>query len=227
MNPPLDNYQSARLTAWLKEICAGNLSLHLDRDQTVTSGLTAIHDTANPGTRRQLETSYLELLKQFANQPAGPRTLPHYYVANLIRLASDLKLPAALPALRQIAARIPETNSPLTPETGNLAMLALLNLEDPQPTKFLLTIWQHNPIAYSAVVFCALLDNDLSAALELLPKMPNNNNLGDQIAFNLDYKTGELAESDREPFRQRLETFAAHCQPAIKNAIFLWLTETL
>lgn len=219
----LDDKSRDQIFTWLSDALHGRVHVPREyRDQPVAGAITAATPELADQARRDIEAAAIKLLGELRS---GRHS--HAYVPSLLRLVTDLDLrSSAIPILRELVVDIPDLKKRLGLESSSDVLFALLNLRDLHDTAYWLTIWAQNPRCFSPVTLAALFDLDPLAALEFLPKLPNQSALGDLVALNLDYAADNYQGPERKNFREAVAAVAAHSESHIRDSILTWLAES-
>lgn len=219
----LDGKSREQIVAWLRDALLEKTSVPREyHDQPVAGAISAAAPALGDQARTDLSAAAIQLLAEIRT---GRHK--HDYVASLLRLITDLDLRSgAIPILRELTVDIPALKDRLGWETCCDILFTQLNLRDLQNSNYWLRIWEYNKRCFSPVTLAALFDLDPKAALDFLPDLPNSSAFGDLTAMTLDHAADTYPGRERTLFREAIAAVASLCQPQIRQAINLWLSET-
>ena len=220
---PLDRKSREEIAGWLREALLGKAAVPREyHGQPLPGAISAAAPALEDQARRDLSAAAIQLLAGLRG--GKPK---HPYVADLLRLVTDLDLrSAAIPILRELAADIPALGKRLGWESSSDVLFALLNLRDLQDPDYWLARWSRNKRCFSPVTLAALFDLDPARALGFLPSLPDSADFGDLAALNLDHCADALEGPARARFREEVAAVATRCKPKVRRAIKTWLSET-
>lgn len=220
MTISIDLLRHQEISNWLRRALDGKETLpRLTIDEPNYLGILRLTLTLEATTRLSIWKSCIELLREFCKTGSGDKK----YLQELLFLASAHEDPEIVPLLLLFTEKfLHEPNIDIEIRQGVLA--ALLDASPPQSIEFWDNILQADKENYSGMVLSGFLEINPMHAIKLLPSMPNNENIGQISALNLELTLDKLRGSDRIEFIRNITSILKNLKPLFSAPIRLWLS---
>lgn len=216
----LEDLNRDQITEWLRRTLAGQVRVPgSDRDDSPATAILAGEPELAGHTRRDIAHGTLVLIGELNHDPAPAPE----FSEELLTFAVGLKLTEAVPVLLQIADQCAKKESKLAPPIHSAIAFAILNLRVRQEPDFWQRLWKADPMVFASPAFAALLDHDPFHAIEFLPGLPNDQQIADSAALNVEYQADLLPGARREQFRESVEQMLKHCERLLQTELRDWL----
>lgn len=215
----IDILKHQEIINWLRRALNGKETLpRLTTDEPNYLGILRLTLTLQATTRLSIWKSCIDLLREFCTTGLGDKK----YLQELLFFASAHKDPEIVPLLLLFTEKfLHDSNIDIEIRQGVLA--ALLDASPPQSIEFWDNILQTDKENYSGMVLSGFLEINPMHAIKLLPSMPNNENIGQISALNLDLALDKLRGSDRTEFIRKITSILKNLKPLFSAPIQLWL----
>ncbi|WP_338844806.1 hypothetical protein V8J88_14255 [Massilia sp. W12] len=215
---PLDDYDHAQISAWLRQALHGKAALpRVLPDEAAHLALMRLELTLQAHTRRSLQQACKDLLREFCHSAQGDSL----YLHELLGLVDQYKDHEQIHLLLGLVARFPDL--PCLPLPIKNAVLSVLSMHTtPQPLTFWRDVLQQDPY-FAARAISGALASDKMQALDLLPLMPDDAEEGGatKLKLNRAWKTMEFEQ--RERFVQAIQAILPSCRAKFATPIAAWL----
>lgn len=219
MTMSIDTLKHQEISNWLRRALDGQETLpRLTIDEPNHFGILRLTLTLEATTRLSIWKSCIDLLREFCETGLGNKK----YLQELLFLSSAHKDPEIVPLLLLFTEKFLR-DSNIDIEIRQAVLATLIDTSPPQPIEFWDNILQTDKENYSGMVLSGFLEINPMHAIKLLPSMPNNENIGQISALNLDLALDELRGSDRTDFIKNITSILKNVQPLFSAPIRLWL----
>jgi hypothetical protein len=209
------------LLAWLVEALHGRKAIpSLSPDEPFYVGILRLEADLDKPTRRDLARACEALVHEFV------RSCPDdiEFATSLLRLTVGLELESVAGALARMAETFPTL--PRVPGTvKQLVLAALVDLKVSQSVEFWRAILDQDHKAFAGTAIAGLLAYNMSVAIEVVPTLPDDQNIADAIATVLEQATDQLAPAQRCEVYAHIRRVLSACSPLMHGSIQEWLEE--
>jgi hypothetical protein len=209
------------LFAWLLGALQGNQPVpRLSPDEPSYVGILRLEADLDKPTRRDLARACAELVHGFARTGAGDVES----VRSLLRLTAELGLDSVAGPLACMAEKFPGLPE-VSGTIKGLVLATLVDLKEPQPVEFWRAILNQDRQAFAGTAIAGLLARNPSMAIDLVPTLPDDQNIADAIAIVLEQVTDQLAAAQRGEVYAHVRRVLSRCSPMMRGSIQEWLEE--
>ena len=206
---------------WLLSAVRGDIpELILAPDGTPREGLESfaqILERTHGSNLSSTAVSYLQRwVTEYANKPRKVNI--DNTILSLFEILAFDPTPATAKFLHQIMFKGHWFDA--LPKVLRLTFLNVLeNQRVPAPPALLKNLLNRNPNDNGVYVFCILATQDLSKALEVLPKLPDTNDIQLSISMSVDWLLEILPPGGRNNALQSIASNLVYCRVGIRNAL--------
>lgn len=216
----INDLNYTQIEVWLGAALRGQQPLpRVTPDEAPHLAIVRLEQMQEAPTRRAIETACNNLLRQFCWEGAGEKA----YVKQLLGLAAQLKTAESIPMLIALRHRFKELpNLELEVRLAVLAVLAVLTMGvPPQSYEFWYAVLQEDKTNYAARAISGALAWDKMQALQMLPELPDNAQLGSSTMLKLDMAWDSLPFEMRERFVAEIQAILPRCGAALVGQIVI------
>jgi hypothetical protein len=219
----LDGRTFDAVLAWLERALRGQEALpRVVPDEPPEEPILRHERTLATMTRQDLREACRVLVRRFVRQPADSDD----FVAALVRLARGLELVEVAPDLHALAgdeARF----AGLGAAQQKVVLTALLDLRAQLPPAFWQDLVERDPARFGVVAFSGLLRRGSDCALRMLPLLPDDERIADEVFVVLGQHAQMLNAVEREKLVASVRSTAPDARPYVRAALGEWADEQL
>lgn len=215
---PINELSHEDIRAWLKRAPHGQEPLpRLSPDESPYLGILRIERQAKPASRDSLRDGCLQLIREFCARGGGETP----YVEELVALASAFKIPEAVEMLATLALEFQELPG-IAAEVRLTVLAALVDTPPPRDMAFWGTILAQDPEQYAGLTLSGVLATNPEQAVAMLPRLPDNERLGQAAALKFEIAWDNLPLKYRFQFVQDIQLILPQCGPRFAAPVQAW-----
>ncbi len=217
----LDGATFAVVLAWVERALRGSVPLpRVVADESPEESILRQDRALAPTTREDLREACRQLVRQFVRKPEDD----DFYVAALLRLGKGFALGELASDLHQLAAAS-ETFARLPGGQQKTVLATLLDLRAPLPGAFWHHLAERDPARFGIVALSALLRRDALDALAIVPLLPDDEGLADEVYVVLGQHEQASNPKDQGNLIAVAGAVAAISKPRVQSALNEWIQE--
>jgi hypothetical protein len=217
----LDGRTFDAILLWLEQALRGHEALpRVVPGESPEDSILRHERTLMTITRTDLREACRLLVRRFIRQPVDNDE----FVAALFRLAKGFALAEIANDLHALASSA-ERFSILPAAQQKTLLSTLLDLRAPLPAPFWHELVARDPERFGVVSFSGLLRHAPAAALQILPLLPNDEGIADEVYVVLNQHAQLLNPSERDKMVTIVRAKASDSQPCVRAALMEWVDE--
>lgn len=204
---------------WLRSALMGNEALEkTSADEPNHLSILRAEQTLLPEIRRSIRLSSMHLLREFC----AIRNCDENYSRELLFLVGALKDYEATSVLENFALTFEEEPKVRT-SIRQLVLGVLVDSPMPLSIDFWKKMLREDSLNQAGMAFSGLLGIDIYKAIEMLPLMPDDDEVGQFSALNLDLARDSLEPEERSKFIGAVRAILPRCRMYFSAPIREWL----
>ena len=217
----LNDSSYEELHAWLLEALEGRQPVpRLSPDELPYAGILRLEAALDKQTRRDLAKACREIVYGFVRSGQGDIE----FVTSLLRLVVGLGLDSVAADLARMAEAFPTL--PEVPCAIRVLVLAtIVDLKAPQTVEFWQSVLAQDRRAFAGTAIAGLLARNRAMAIDMVPTLPDDQNIADAISIVFEQVTDQLAPAQRGEVYTHIRRVLPACSPLMRCSIQEWLEE--
>lgn len=213
----VDQFSPDQLREWLKQALAGQESLPgVSNDEFPQVSIARLARQLPAVTQEALKQAHLELLQEWAGGPSGAEE----YQEELIALTRSFRMPEALQLLASTAKN---SDVSLSSTVRQTVLAVLADAQPQQSTIFWIRQFDADQAKFGVAAITALLKTDWRDALDLLPFLPNDEEVADAAAVAVDVNYQRLPLAEQRKLVRALPDVLPRCSESLRPSLEYFL----
>jgi len=215
----LDDLTHDEIRAWLQRALSGTEAIpRFTRDESPSVAILRLERSLKPPARDSVREGCRVLVSEFCNSRSGDPN----YLQELVHLASGFRDPETVENLARLAADF--GGAPDVPPRVQLAVLATLVDTPPmRDAEFWESILEQDPQRFGAPALSGLLATDLQRAVNILPRLPEGEDMAEAAALKLDLAWDTIPIGERLIFLDHVRGLLKKCGKDLAFTVGQWI----